>query len=164
MVPAKKRAVPCAGPTWLIPRRIERAVHLRRETAATYLKAAGIPGTTSRRFGTRPSNTGHRGVHRPWTRKWFSGRDPNAGLNSVGERTGRVNCVASLQKSFLLAHKSNSGRNFSSRSSARKRRFLARAAPPAFLTRGWPWFYARCAGTETVWPNLGRSQSRALVR
>ena len=25
---------------------------------------------TSRRLGTRPSKTGHRGVHRPWTRKW----------------------------------------------------------------------------------------------
>ncbi|HTZ59354.1 MAG TPA: IS21 family transposase, partial [Acidobacteriaceae bacterium] len=39
----KKQQVLALGRLGWSLRRIERAVHLRRETAATYLKAAGIP-------------------------------------------------------------------------------------------------------------------------
>jgi hypothetical protein len=58
----KKQQVIALGRLGWSLRRIERTVHIRRETAAAYLKAAGIAVRPPGGWG----KTGHRGDHRLW--------------------------------------------------------------------------------------------------
>ena len=69
----KKQQVIALGRLGWSLRRIQQATRIRRETAAGYLKAAGIPHPAAGRMGAESGQcggkTGHRGDHRPCGRK-----------------------------------------------------------------------------------------------
>jgi hypothetical protein len=60
----KKQQVIALGRLGWSLRRVQQATQIRRETAATYLKAAGIPVRPPGGWGRGLAKTGHRGVHR----------------------------------------------------------------------------------------------------